>query len=173
MRQPGIVALHAMTTTNALHYAFRATASDDTRRMLLLQNVAFLPLFRGAMASRGKVGDQRLDTLEPASLEAAGSQGVAEILATISRDRSSAARKLLAYAQANPNPREFLDAARLMIFLKGTNSHDYKFSSALLEDFAHVSPEWQARYLASGVFNLRGSGDSDNRLVQRTRAALA
>jgi hypothetical protein len=66
-----------------------------------------------------------------------------------------------------------MDAARRLIFLKGTNAHDYKFSSAVLEDFAQVSPAWRHRYLASSVFWLRGSGDPDNELFQRTRAALA
>ena len=47
MRRPGIVSLHAVTTTNALHFAFQQSANDETRRLLLLQNVAFLPLFRG------------------------------------------------------------------------------------------------------------------------------
>jgi hypothetical protein len=37
MRQPEIVALHAVTTTNALHYAYQASGSDDTRRLLLLR----------------------------------------------------------------------------------------------------------------------------------------
>jgi hypothetical protein len=59
-----------------------------------------------------------------------------------------------------------------LIFLKGNNSHDYKFSSAVLEDYYHVSPAWRNRYLAASVFNLRGSGGPDNELVKRTRAAL-
>lgn len=173
MRQPGIVALHAMTSSNALRYACKATASDDTRRMLFLQNVAFLPLFRGAMTSRGKVGTSRLDTMEPAMLRSSGPEGLDEILADISSNRMAAAGKILTYVKDHPEPKEFIDAARLLIFLKGTNSHDYKFSSAILEDFDHVSPEWRARFLAAGVFNLRGSGDAENKLVQRTRAALA
>ena len=49
MRQPGIVSLHASTTTNAMRYAFDTAADDATRRMLLLQNAAFLPLFREQM----------------------------------------------------------------------------------------------------------------------------
>lgn len=173
MRQPGIVALHAMTSSNALSYAYRATMDDDTRRMMFLQNVAFLPLFRGAMASRGKVGTERIDALEPTAVAKSPTDAVAEVLAEISRDRTAAARKLLAYAQENPEAPGFADAARLLIFLKGTNSHDYKFSSAILEDYAHVSPEWRARFLSAAVFNLRGSGDRENRLVERTRAALA
>lgn len=172
MRQPGIVALHAMTSSNALRYAFNATRSDDTRRMLFLQNIAFLPLFRGAMAGRGKIGSSRLDTMEPGTLRSSGHEALDEILSDISSNRMAAAGKILTYVKDHPEPKEFIDAARLLIFLKGTNSHDYKFSSAILEDFDHVSPEWRARFLASGVFNLRGSGDAENKLVQRTRAAL-
>lgn len=173
IRQPGIVALHAMTSSNALRYAFEATRDDDTRRMMFLQNVAFLPLFRGAMASRGKVGTTRIDQLEAAPLNSSGGDAVSEILGDISRDRSAAAGKILAYVKDNPEPSSLMDAARLLIFLKGTNSHDYKFSSAVLEDFQHVSPDWRARFLASGVFNFRGSGDAENKLVKRTREALA
>ena len=36
MRQPGIVALHAVTTTNAMYFAFRTSGDDETRRLLLL-----------------------------------------------------------------------------------------------------------------------------------------
>lgn len=173
MRQPGIVALHAVTSSNALHYAYKATKDDDTRRMMFLQNVAFVPLFRGAMSGRGKVGDARLDTLQPASLSSAGADGLSEILADISGNRAAAASKILTYVKDHPEPKELIDAARLLIFLKGTNAHDYKFSSAILEDFGHISPEWRARFLASGVYNLHGSADSENKLVRRTRAALA
>lgn len=43
--------------------------------------------------------------------------------------------------------------ARVLVFLKGKNSHDYEFSSAVLEDFYNVSPDWRARYLAASVFS--------------------
>jgi hypothetical protein len=65
-----------------------------------------------------------------------------------------------------------INAARRLIVLKGNNAHDYKFSSAVLEDYHHVSRQWRNRYLAASVFNLRGSGGSDNELVKRTRVAL-
>ncbi len=173
MRQPGIVAIHAVTSTNALHYAFSISDQDETRRMLLLQNAAFLPLFRQAMVGRGKLGETRLDTLDVAPLQSKGPEAVQEIFTDVSRNRPIAAQKMLSYLKDHSQPKELIDAARLLIFLKGTNSHDYKFSSAVFEDFQHVSPEWRNRFLASGVFNLRGSGDPENKLVQRTRAALS
>ena len=64
VRQPGIVALHAMTSTNALRFAFRTTGNDNTRRMLLLQTAAFLTLFHKSMKGRGKVSDFRIDELQ-------------------------------------------------------------------------------------------------------------
>ena len=69
-------------------------------------------------------------------------------------------------------PKLVFDAARRLIFLKGRASHDYKFSSAVLEDCQHLASPWRDRFLAASVFNLRGSGDSDNELVKRSRAAL-
>jgi hypothetical protein len=167
MRRPGILSLHALTSTNALHFAFQTSANDETRRLLLLQNAAFLTLFRGDSKSLKPV---RVDELE------AGPGGetpsLEDVFAAVSNDRMKAARKLMAWLKANPDAKEFVDAARRLVFLKGNNSHDYKFSSAVLEDFHHVSPAWRGRYLAASVFNLRGSGDADNNLVKRTRAAL-
>src|SRR6185436_1537998 len=95
-----------------------------------------------------------------------------EIFAEVSRDRLTAARNVLAYLKDHPQPKKLIDAARVLIFLKGRDSHDYKFSSAVLEDYANVSPPWRNAYLAASVFNLRGSDASDNELVNRIRVAL-
>jgi hypothetical protein len=87
-----------------------------------------------------------------------------------------AARKVLGYLKDgspdNQSAKQLIDAARVLTFLKGNDAHDYKFSSAVLEDYYNISPEWRDTYLATNVFNLQGSGGKDNALVQRTRAAL-
>jgi hypothetical protein len=168
LRDPNIRSLHAVTTTNALHFAFGQTAIDRTKRLLLLQNAAFIPLFRGNPKDKGVP----IDELQPLATEASGSDAVAEILADISHDRLTAARKVLAYTKSNPAPKELLDAARLLIFFKGRDAHDYKFSSAVMEDYAAMSSPWRERYLAASVFNLKGTDAPDNELVKRTRAAL-
>ena len=172
IRQPGIVALHAVTSTNAIHFAYQASGDDQTRRMLLLQNAAFLPLFREAMGGRGRVRERQIEKLEPVALEESGAGAIEEIFAEVSRDRTKAAGKLLSYLNTGEAAKPVIDAARRLIFLKGDNTHDYKFSSAVLEDYYHISPAWRDKFLAASLFNLRGSGDRDNRLVQRTRAAL-
>jgi hypothetical protein len=169
MQAPGIIAVHAMTFTNAAHYAWRRVRSAAPRRMLLLQNAAFLPLYRGSHADTGL----HIDTLEPLAPDAKGDEAVAEIFSDISKDRLMASRKILAYLKDHPNPASFAGAARRLIFLKGNNAHDYKFSAAVLEDYERLSPPWRDRLLAASAFYFRGSGESDNDLVKRTRAALA
>jgi hypothetical protein len=170
MRTPGILALHATTFTNAIYYAFQHCYDDKTRRLLLLQNAAFIPLFR-AQQQGSKVC---IDELEPAKLESTGEEAVAEIFDDVSRNdtRLNASRKILAYLQNKGDVRLLADTARRLIFLKGNNSHDYKFSSAVLEDYEHLSAPWRDRFLAASVFNLRGSGDNDTDLVKRIRSAL-
>jgi len=168
MQSPGIRSLHATTFTNAVHYAWQHTQSDETRRLLLLQNAAFLPLYRGDNKDKGL----RIDQLEAAPLQGTGPAAIEEIFSDVSRDRPLACRKILAWLKEHPDTKPLADAARRLIFLKGRDSHDYKFSSAVLEDCHHLAPPWRDRFLAASVFNLRGSGDADTDLVKRTRAAL-
>jgi hypothetical protein len=173
MRQPAIVPLHAVTSTNALHYAYVSVADDHTRRLLLLQNVAFVAAFREAAGGRGRVKETRLDAVEPAATQAQGSSALEEIFADVSGKPQAAAQKVLHFLKDQGDPKQLIDAARVLVFLKGDNSHDYKYSSAILEDYYNVSPAWRDRCLAGGLFLLKGSGEKDNGLVQRTRAALA
>jgi hypothetical protein len=175
MRQPGIVGLHTVTTANALHFAYQNAADGQTRGLMLLQAAAFLPMFREAMKRRGQVrGDLNIDKLEKAEVKATGPAALEEIFAEVSSDRVLAARKTIALLEKDPSARDAVIAAgRKLVFNKGTDSHDYKFSSAILEDVHHASPAWRQRVLAAAMFYLKGTGDKDNDLIQRTRAALA
>ena len=169
MRAPGILSLHATTCTNAMHYSWQHCQEDETRRLLLLQNAAYLPLFRGSNKDTGV----RIDELEGAPLTESGPGAIEEIFAEVSKNRLTASRKILTFLKGNPDPKPLADAARRLIFLKGRDAHDYKFSSAVLEDYHHLAPPWRDRFLAASVFNLKGSGAQDNELVKRTRAAIA
>ena len=171
MRKPGIITLHCSTTTNALHYAFQSSGDDETRRMLLLQAAAFAAMFRQAAG----LGDPGRDGMKIDSLEKAeGAPAAEEVFAEASKDRAAAARKALALLDGGDAGAEALSAAcRRLVFNKGTDAHDYKFSSAVLEDYYHVTPQWRGRFLASGLYWLHGSGDHDNDLIVRARAALA
>jgi len=171
MRRPGIVSLHSVTSSNALRYAYAAAGDRDTRLLLLLQNAAFLPLFRGAIGNHAQSGKQ-VDTFEPAE-GVVGDGAVDDIFAEVNHDRTAAARIALAYLDQTHAAEELIHAARRLVFLKGNDAHDYKFSSAVLEDYYNVSLDWRNRFLATSLFYLPGSGQPDNALVVGIRAALS
>jgi len=139
----------------------------------MLQAAAFLPMFRKFMQGRGNLSALHLDDLHAADVTAHGPAAIEEVLTDISSDRLTAARKTLALVEnKRVDPKALMREARRLIFSKGNDAHDYKFSSAALEDFYHATPAWRARYLASSMFNLRGARDQDNGLVKRTQEAF-
>src|SRR5467141_310584 len=97
MRQPNIVMVHSVDSTNALRYNFQATSDEGTRKLLLLQNCAFVPMFRAMMT--GKVADLRIDDVKPLAL-GNPSGAIQEILSDVSTKRSRLpCRSCLAGAQ--------------------------------------------------------------------------
>jgi hypothetical protein len=172
MRQRGIVALHSVTTTNAIRHAFQNATDTKTRQYLLLQNAAFLPMFREAARTRGPLADRRITSLgkteSPISPTA-----VEETFVLMGNDRLAAAEKLHGYLQNSGDPQSVVDHARRLVFLKGNDSHDYKFSSAALEDYRKLTPVWRNRFLAASVFQLRSSAESTRPIVERINSALS
>ena len=169
MKQSGIIALHAVTTTNAIRFLFDTSSVDETRRMLILQNAAFLPMFRKSMRRRGRVGEYSIDSL---TADENTVSDLESIFLNVGRNRAAAWNGVYRYLDQGNDPQELLAAARRLIFLKGSNSHDYKFSSALLEDYHKISPAFRNQFLAAGSTMLRGSTSANNGLVARIRNAV-
>lgn len=173
MRQPGIASLHAVTTSNALRYAYETSGDDETRLLLTLQNAAFLPMFLNEMGGPNKVPTLRIDELAAGEGSDDEPPTINAIFAELGEDRGRGAQLMLARLAKTGDAKEVIDASRVLTFLKGNDAHDYKFSSAVLEDYYNVSPAWRDRYLASNAFNLNTATEPDNDLVERTRAAFS
>ncbi len=171
MRQRGIVALHSMTSMNALHWLYQTSGTDETRRLLMLQAAAFASLFRRSFGRPGQQG-VNIDAVE--QIEIKGPNVIDMIFANASKDRLTATQQTLSVLQQDSkNADAIIAAGRRLVFNKGRDSHDYKFSSAIMEDYYHITPHWRNRYLASSMFWLHGTGDQDNELILRTRGSLA
>jgi hypothetical protein len=124
-----------------------------------------VPLFRGAA---GKLSERKIDAMEGAK----GAADVGAVFANVGQDRPAAAGRALAYLEGGGDADSLMNQARRWVFLKGNDAHDYKYSSAVLEDYRHVSPKWRNRFLASSLFYLPGEDAKENKLVGRVRAAL-
>jgi hypothetical protein len=171
MRQQAIVPLHATTATNSLFYIYRNSGNDATRLHTLLQASSWIALFRDGTRSRGGFPDKpNIDQFEAA---AKPPENLGEVFDGLKDDRNRAAAQALAYAKAGGAPSHFFDAARHLIFTKGSDAHDYKFADSAFEDFKYASPDVRSQLLAASVYYLRGSREPDSPLLKRTREALA
>ena len=171
MRQQAIVPLHATTATNALFYIYRESGSDLTRRMSLLQAASWIALFRDGTRARGGFPDRPNIDEFPASEVAPAS--IEAVFDGLQQDRPQAAAQTLAFIRSGGHSAGFFDAARHLIFTKGTDAHDFKFAASAFEDISHASPSIRPQLLAASVFYLKGSNAPDSPLLQRTREALA
>ena len=195
MTDPGVVPLHAQTTSNALHYAFRESADTATRQLMLMQGAAFIPRFR-AMSSRARRGVTRMDEIEPLALEAlagtpvgspygtpveapaetvaaAGTDALDEVFSGGRNGRSQAIGRTLGYLEAGGAVQPLVDRVRHYLVANGTNSHHYKFAEAVIENHALMprSP-WRDRYLAAGFAYFNGPWNRANSTVREARELL-
>jgi len=186
--------LHANTSTNAMHYAFRACATPGTRLLVLLQAVAWAAAKTGAeLAARGLRGT-RITELGGASVPASSEGAVADVFALLPprtyrwdpearkavltygrrADADKACRKVFALASKRPEAVPlFVQAAHSWLCRKASNDHhEYKFLAAILEDATLVSPEWQPHVLAASVHYFHGNRTPDNPVIKQAREAL-
>lgn len=172
MRLPGILGLHAVTASNALRYSFRVSSDLENRLLLTLQAVGWMSQFGKFMRGRDGFGDAIITQFEGDETAEEPEAAAQEILALVSTDREKAARKAYRYAERNPNPRAFKQAAQSLIFAKARDPHDFKFAAAIFEDRQLVAPRWSPHLLATAAYNLRGSDLPDSPLTERAREAV-
>jgi hypothetical protein len=169
-KKPGIVSLHAVTACNALHFIHGASGDETTRKLALLQAVGWLPAYRDRAKSDAGPG---LDSLEPMQVEAKGDEAVAELFATIGKDRNLAARKTLGYLQSGGSAAQIFATQRRLIFHKGRDSHDYKYGAAVWEEAQLASdPKWKATLAAASMHYTPGSNAPDSPLMKRAQEAV-
>ena len=172
MRQPGIISLHSLTTTNAIQYLANTVQDDSLRRRLILQNASFLPFFLQSMRDRGPVNEKVTpfeDEALPDTLMSAS-----QIFESLGINPDVAYLNTRALLKDDPSQfTNYISEARRLIFLKGTDSHDYKYSSAIMEDIQRLSPRWQPDFAAACIYKLRSPQQSTTTLVTRIQAALA
>ncbi len=127
-------------------------------------------MFRQAARDRGDLQDRRIDELNSGDHKVGAS--VPEIFETLGSNRVQASTLLYQYLSGGGDPQSVVDHARRLVFLKGNDSHDYKFSSAALEDYRSLSRPWRDRFLAASSYQLRSEGEPTRELVKRIQNAL-
>ena len=141
MRKPGILPVHPATAINAMHFAWRTTKRDATKRLLLLQGASWLALFRESFEKR-----LRMTFDKP---------GIEELK--------------VADLAAKP---DFAETVRRLTFMKGNETHVYKYAAAMLEESKLCHKVWAPRILAAGMRYLPTADQPDAGIYKRTRKSL-
>lgn len=175
LRDPGIIAVHANTTSDALFLAARQVGKARTRRLLLLQAASFQPLFRDLIGQTKEPPRlDRLEPVEPTSGVAAGSDlALEDVFATLSASRAEAAGKALGYLGADGSELAFMRRARHYTVERNQGAHDYKFTEAAFRNAEAMPAEWRRRYLAASVLYMNGPGDAVDAAIADARVLLA
>jgi hypothetical protein len=166
-------ALHANTAVNALHYAFRASGRPDTRLLLLMQGLAWLPLYRKLIIEKQLfIPAIDLTRLIAAELPATPESAIEAILASRTQQPHDAARLAFAFGQKHP-PQPLLNAARRLLPMKSTGDpHDIKFPVAIFEDLDLISGPWRPHLLAAAVLSFWCPDRPDNPRMEEARDAI-
>jgi hypothetical protein len=163
-----LVGIHAVTSANALHYAYTTAPDAQDRLLLLLQAAGWMGQFRTWAGARPEnMRAFRITDMEPAS-----SVAVSEIFAGIPSNPDASAGRVFRLAADPAARREYLAAAMRLTLAKAGEVHYYKYLAALIEDVPLMSAEWQPHMLAATVFYVKGANDPETAPMRRAREAL-
>jgi hypothetical protein len=171
MHQPGIVPLHAQTTANALYYIYRVCADEQTQQLTLLQCAAFMAMFRNLVSAAQP--DIRLEALQPLPLDSPV-DAVDEIFADVSAGRRlQAARKSLSYLQTGGDAEALIAKARHHVVYNADEPHDYKYSEAVFDNYAHpANSDWRSRLLSAGMGSFKAPARRPSPVVEQMLEGL-
>jgi hypothetical protein len=155
MHLPSVVSLHAQTTANALHYAFRVCGNEQTQQLMLLQCAAFVVMFRELTGTTRT--DFSLEALQPLPLEGPSVDAIDEVFSDVSAGRRlQAAGKALGCLQGGGDGEALIARARHNCVYNADEPHDYKFSEAVFDNYAHLSDaSWRSRFLSANLVHLK------------------
>ena len=167
LRRNSIVALHACTTANAMHYCYLVADEDHSRRLQLLQAVAFMARFRSMVERDSRARDRRIDAIDPLPAD-----NVDEIFRTLGQRRSDAVRQALGWLEAGGDAAALGARARWYATLKNRGTHDIKFTESMLENHRWLRLPWRDALLAASLMYANASDDRDDHVVVRAQALL-
>jgi hypothetical protein len=170
VRNAQLLGVHPLTILNALYYAYRKTSRDATRRLLLLQAAAWMPMARDLLQrakglSLDAPGFDALDApKEPV--------GVTQAVQEADRDYIQSASLVLRVAQSAESADDFIDRCRALVVRKAPEHHHHKYAAAAFEEFRQTHPRFSPYLLATCLSYLPTPGNGDSDVTQRARAAL-
>jgi hypothetical protein len=168
-----LASIHAVTSANALHYAWLTASDPAGRALLLLQAVGWMGQFRTFASARpDDLRQFSIFDLKAADDSSPLDRRLSEIYAGLSAKPDEAASRVFALAPDMRSRRAYLAGAIRLSAAKVNEVHYYKYLAALIEDLPFVRPVWQPHLLAATVYYLKSSSDPDPASMKQAREAM-
>ncbi len=165
VRAPGIIALHAVTAANSLHYIHLNGPDELTSKLALLQAAGWIPLYRERIGKLPKSTFDRQPDGEPATLEA--------IFDRLKSNRAEAARMAVATLKQPEQSQAFLRDAHRRIIHNGRDSHQFKYGTAAAEEAAFADDRnAHSRIAAAMLAYIPDGSEPPNPLIAEALAGL-
>ncbi|HZN39572.1 MAG TPA: hypothetical protein VFD82_12260 [Planctomycetota bacterium] len=165
-RDPGVLAVHALTSLNALRYAAAHARTQRTQAMALLQAASWLVAYREFLSQRGGYDAEApgIDAIEAAE----GEPPAQAVFAAAAGGAKGAAGLALAAARKGTGGIEA--DVRSTCLRKVHEHHDFKFAAALLEEMGAAAADVAPRLFAASLGYLRKPSDADHALWKQMAA---
>jgi hypothetical protein len=160
--KPSVVTLHAQTSANALHYAYRECADERTQQLALLQCASYVAMFREMTGASER--DCHLEELEPLPT---GGDTLEQLATDLAADRRLiAARRTLGYLQRGGDAAALMAWVRHNVVYYADDPHDFKYSEAVFENYLNAADaDWRHRCLGAGMGLYRAPARQPNTVV--------
>ena len=164
-----LLPVHALTVANACGHAWRATAIEETRRLIVLQAAGWLTALREDLVD---MVDLSLEGpgIEQLGEELAAEEAPADLDELFEEGSPAAARALL---DREPGlAADYAEGLRDRLCRRAREHHQHKYAAAALEEARLAHPRRPARVLAPAIDYLARPGDPETELYRRSLEAL-
>jgi len=165
LRTGSFAALHANTMANSAYYLYRSAGENEAGRLLLLQTASLLALFRENIGTvRRQVS---LESLEPLACNQ-----IDECFTVMNEGRYRAVRMALGYLQQGGSEEALVETVRRYTVYYTGNSHDYKYTEAILEDHRNMTSPWRLQHLSTVMLWANGPHQPLNPVIEQAQAMI-
>ena len=166
MSGEAIRAVHAVTELWSLGHAWRNTASERGKRLLMLQAAGWVPHMRDALLDRDAI------SMKGPGIAALGDQTDAPaLLGDLFEEKDPGAVRV--HLDRHPEDMHaFLGRLKARVGAKATEYHQFKYAVAIEDESRRTHPRWASRIVAPSLPYLPTDDEPDSEIARRSVKAL-
>jgi hypothetical protein len=167
LREGSFIAIHSNTMVDALRHLYSVSRDEISRRRIMLQAASLVANIR-AHSSRAR-RKTRIEDYEAADPVV----NLQEVFVSMGDSRIEAVSGALSFLDDGGDAEALIGTIRYYTLDRASNSHDFKYSEAVIKNYRYMRGPWKNRYLATAMLSVNGPHNRHNRIVNEGRELLS